>query len=208
MIRFEEGWKTERYPWRIRKLRPGDPWFKSLTRKSCQWAIKDLIMWLLKYIFSLRCLPFLLSPFDLCFLIIFRFIEKFGTHIIVGVKMGGKDVVFVKQQHSSSLQPAEVQKKLKEIADKRFVEANGQYEINSGHIYQDGKVFFSSIQCLDSQLFWMLFLFFRRIVKYWTYIVTLLAPGCSWRLLVYYCLKYDITKYWILMVLGELELNT
>ncbi|XP_057530924.1 MACPF domain-containing protein At4g24290-like [Amaranthus tricolor] len=69
-----------------------------------------------------------------------RFIEKFGTHIIVGVKMGGKDVVFVKQQHSSSLQPAEVQKKLKEIADKRFSEANGQYEINSGHIYQDGKV--------------------------------------------------------------------
>ncbi|CAO2828593.1 unnamed protein product [Amaranthus hypochondriacus] len=68
-----------------------------------------------------------------------RFIEKFGTHIIVGVKMGGKDVVFVKQQHSSSLQPAEVQKKLKEIADKRFIEANGQYEINSGHTFQDGK---------------------------------------------------------------------
>ncbi|KAK3011008.1 hypothetical protein RJ639_011912 [Escallonia herrerae] len=54
-----------------------------------------------------------------------RFIEKFGTHIIVGVKMGGKDVIYVKQQHSSSLQPAEVQKRLKAIADKRFLGANG-----------------------------------------------------------------------------------
>ncbi|XP_021728519.1 MACPF domain-containing protein At4g24290-like isoform X1 [Chenopodium quinoa] len=68
-----------------------------------------------------------------------RFIEMFGTHIIVGVKMGGKDVVCVKQQHSSHLQPAEVQKKLKEIADKRFLDANGQYDMNSGHIFQDGK---------------------------------------------------------------------
>ena len=63
--------------------------------------------------------------------------------------MGGKDVVFVKQQHSSSLQPAEVQKKLKEIADKRFIEANGQYEINSGHTFQDGKVPFSIFSFLD-----------------------------------------------------------
>lgn len=56
-----------------------------------------------------------------------RFIEKFGTHVIVGVKMGGKDVVYVKQQHSSSLEPDEVQKKLKEVADKRFNDASGQY---------------------------------------------------------------------------------
>ncbi|KNA25635.1 hypothetical protein SOVF_004780 [Spinacia oleracea] len=68
-----------------------------------------------------------------------RFIELFGTHIIVGVKMGGKDVVCVKQQHSSALQPAEVQKKLKEIADKRFLDTNGQYDINSAHVYQDGQ---------------------------------------------------------------------
>ncbi|KMT08092.1 hypothetical protein BVRB_6g143440 [Beta vulgaris subsp. vulgaris] len=69
-----------------------------------------------------------------------RFIERFGTHIIVGVKMGGKDVVYVKQQHSSSLQPAEVQKKLKEIADKRFLDAKGQDDMNSGQIYHDGKL--------------------------------------------------------------------
>ncbi|KAL6514404.1 hypothetical protein OROHE_019012 [Orobanche hederae] len=55
-----------------------------------------------------------------------RFINKFGTHVIVGVKMGGKDVIYIKQQHSSSLQPADVQKRLKVVADKRFLDANGQ----------------------------------------------------------------------------------
>ncbi|XP_004237553.1 MACPF domain-containing protein At4g24290 isoform X2 [Solanum lycopersicum] len=55
-----------------------------------------------------------------------RFIEKYGTHVIVGVKMGGKDVVYVKQQYSSTLQPADIQKRLKEVADERFGNANVQ----------------------------------------------------------------------------------
>ncbi|TMX02775.1 hypothetical protein EJD97_019884 [Solanum chilense] len=55
-----------------------------------------------------------------------RFIEKYGTHVIVGVKMGGKDVVYVKQQYSSTLQPADIQKRLKEVADERFSNANVQ----------------------------------------------------------------------------------
>ncbi|XP_051137250.1 MACPF domain-containing protein At4g24290 [Andrographis paniculata] len=68
-----------------------------------------------------------------------RFINKFGTHVVVGVKMGGKDVIYMKQQHSSSLQPADVQKRLKVMADKRFLDANGQNEHDSGHIYQSEK---------------------------------------------------------------------
>lgn len=68
-----------------------------------------------------------------------RFIEKFGTHIIVGVKMGGKDVIYMKQQHASSLQPADVQKKLKAMADKRFLDADGQFVIDSEHISQNEK---------------------------------------------------------------------
>ncbi|CAN1305845.1 MACPF domain-containing protein At4g24290 [Linum perenne] len=56
-----------------------------------------------------------------------KFIETFGTHIIVGVKMGGKDVIYIKQQHSSTLQTADLQKRLKEMADKRFSDVNGQY---------------------------------------------------------------------------------
>ncbi|KAI8525551.1 hypothetical protein RHMOL_Rhmol13G0239100 [Rhododendron molle] len=54
--------------------------------------------------------------------ILAEFIEKYGTHIVVGVKMGGKDVIHIKQLQSSSLQPTEVQKLLKELADKRFSE--------------------------------------------------------------------------------------
>lgn len=69
-----------------------------------------------------------------------RFIYKFGTHIIAGVKMGGKDVVYVKQQHSSTLQPADVQKRLKEMADKRFLNANGQNGMASERVYLSEKV--------------------------------------------------------------------
>lgn len=68
-----------------------------------------------------------------------RFIETFGTHIIVGVKMGGKDVIYMKQQHSSTLQPADVQKKLKDIADKRFLDASGQYSTSSEQAYKNDK---------------------------------------------------------------------
>lgn len=60
-----------------------------------------------------------------------RFVEKYGTHVIVGVKMGGKDLIYVKQQHSSPLQPADVQKKLKDMADKMFIDGTGQHNINS-----------------------------------------------------------------------------
>ncbi|KAK4254449.1 hypothetical protein QN277_009833 [Acacia crassicarpa] len=68
-----------------------------------------------------------------------RFIETFGTHIIVGLKMGGKDVIYLKQQHSSTLQPVDVQKKLKEIADGKFLDANGQYNIASDQVYPNDK---------------------------------------------------------------------
>ncbi|PQQ14572.1 MACPF domain-containing protein [Prunus yedoensis var. nudiflora] len=68
-----------------------------------------------------------------------RFIETFGTHIVVGVKMGGKDVIYMKQQHSSTLQPADIQKKLKDMADKRFLDANGQYGMPSEQGYKNDK---------------------------------------------------------------------
>ncbi|KAL4580758.1 hypothetical protein LXL04_016960 [Taraxacum kok-saghyz] len=68
-----------------------------------------------------------------------RFIKKFGTHIIVGVKMGGKDVIYMKQHHESFLEPADVQKKLKSMADKRFLESHGQYAKDSEDISQNDK---------------------------------------------------------------------
>ncbi|TKY71399.1 MACPF domain-containing protein [Spatholobus suberectus] len=68
-----------------------------------------------------------------------RFIDMFGTHIIVGMKMGGKDVIYLKQQHSSTLQPVDVQKKLKEMADRRFLDANGHYSIASDQVFPNDK---------------------------------------------------------------------
>ncbi|RYR08589.1 hypothetical protein Ahy_B05g076338 [Arachis hypogaea] len=50
------------------------------------------------------------------------FIDKYGTHVIVGVKMGGKDVVHIKQSKILDLPPAELQKLLKQLADERFSE--------------------------------------------------------------------------------------
>ncbi|KAJ7299523.1 hypothetical protein O6H91_Y214900 [Diphasiastrum complanatum] len=55
-----------------------------------------------------------------------RFIEKYGTHVIVSVKIGGKDVVYIKQHQSSPLSSGEIQKYLKKIADQRFAEGSGQ----------------------------------------------------------------------------------
>ncbi|GMH05465.1 hypothetical protein Nepgr_007305 [Nepenthes gracilis] len=51
-----------------------------------------------------------------------EFIDKYGTHIIVGVKIGGKDVIHIKQLQSSSLQPEETQQLLKSLANERFSE--------------------------------------------------------------------------------------
>ncbi|KAK1326170.1 MACPF domain-containing protein NSL1 [Acorus calamus] len=50
------------------------------------------------------------------------FIEKYGTHVVVGVKMGGKEVIHLKQQQNSPLDPNEVQNLLKKLADERFSE--------------------------------------------------------------------------------------
>ena len=54
--------------------------------------------------------------------------------------MGGKDVIYMKQQHSSTLQPADLQKRLKEMADKRFLDTNGQYVMASEQVEQNNKV--------------------------------------------------------------------
>ncbi|CAL5345015.1 unnamed protein product [Camellia sinensis] len=56
-----------------------------------------------------------------------EFIDKYGTHVVVGVKMGGKDVIHIKQLQNSNLPPTEVQKLLKQLADERFSE-----DVNGG----------------------------------------------------------------------------
>lgn len=50
----------------------------------------------------------------------FRFIEKYGTHIVAGVTMGGKDVIYMKQLRNSTHDPDQVQQQLKQLCNKRF----------------------------------------------------------------------------------------
>jgi len=49
-------------------------------------------------------------------------------------------VIYAKQQHSSKLQPDDLQKRLKEVADKRFIEASGVQNIASDRIHPTSKV--------------------------------------------------------------------
>lgn len=48
------------------------------------------------------------------------FIEKYGTHIIISVEVGGKDIIYVKQHQSSSLTKSEVDSHLKKLVETRF----------------------------------------------------------------------------------------
>ncbi|CAL9111178.1 unnamed protein product, partial [Musa textilis] len=58
------------------------------------------------------------STWDPC--AIARFIENYGTHIIVGLGVGGQDVVYVKQDQSSSLPPSELKQQLDKLGDQLF----------------------------------------------------------------------------------------
>eukprot|EP01018_Ginkgo_biloba_P005525 Gb_07458 [translate_table: standard] len=49
-----------------------------------------------------------------------RFIETYGTHIIVGLAVGGQDLVFVRQNHSSTTPPSELKKHLENLGDQLF----------------------------------------------------------------------------------------
>ncbi|CAN1327217.1 MACPF domain-containing protein NSL1 [Linum perenne] len=51
-----------------------------------------------------------------------EFIEKYGTHIVVGVKMGGKDAIHLKQLKRSNLDPTQAQKLMKQLADQRYLQ--------------------------------------------------------------------------------------
>ncbi|KAK4264640.1 hypothetical protein QN277_025791 [Acacia crassicarpa] len=63
-----------------------------------------------------------------------RFIKEFGTHVVVGVSMGGKDVLYLRQSHSSNLQPADLQQLLKDKVDMRFMGSAENSSLTSGDI--------------------------------------------------------------------------
>eukprot|EP00252_Welwitschia_mirabilis_P024121 TRINITY_DN7033_c0_g1_i1.p1 TRINITY_DN7033_c0_g1~~TRINITY_DN7033_c0_g1_i1.p1 ORF type:complete len:602 (-),score=94.74 TRINITY_DN7033_c0_g1_i1:307-2112(-) len=50
-----------------------------------------------------------------------RFIEMYGTHLIVGVGVGGQNVIMVRQNHNSSMPPMELKKHLETVGDQIFL---------------------------------------------------------------------------------------
>ncbi|CAN6467304.1 unnamed protein product [Victoria cruziana] len=54
------------------------------------------------------------------------FIENFGTHVVTSVTIGGRDVIYVKQHHTSSLSAAAIKNYVQDIGDQRFSDAVAQ----------------------------------------------------------------------------------
>lgn len=61
---------------------------------------------------------------DVKLLILTRFIQTYGTHIVVGMAVGGQDLLCVKQRPSSPIPPAELKGYLEELGDCLFSDTN------------------------------------------------------------------------------------
>ncbi|XP_011019015.1 PREDICTED: MACPF domain-containing protein CAD1-like [Populus euphratica] len=53
------------------------------------------------------------------------FIEKFGTHVVASVTIGGKDMIYVKQHQSSPLSTLEIKHYVQDIGNQRFSDMEG-----------------------------------------------------------------------------------
>ncbi|KAK6279629.1 hypothetical protein POUND7_019896 [Theobroma cacao] len=60
------------------------------------------------------------------------FIENFGTHVITSVTIGGKDVIYIKQHHSSPLSTTEIKNYVQDIGNQRF--SDKESHTSSGQI--------------------------------------------------------------------------
>ncbi|MFQ6632447.1 hypothetical protein Gotur_009730 [Gossypium turneri] len=76
------------------------------------------------------------------------FIENFGTHVITSVTIGGKDVIYVKQHHSSPLSTMEIKTYVQDIGNHRFSDKDSL--TNSGQIKLKDK---ASSTGLDTGIF-------------------------------------------------------
>jgi hypothetical protein len=142
MYGFNGPWQTDQHSTKVLAL---DGWFIKLY--SLQLTQSPLVL----HDQVLDAVPPVWDPKKLA-----SFIERYGTHIIMGVTIGGKDVVYVRQHQSSPSTVAEVQKLMQSVADRRFL---GQAD---GHRERTGKEkVISSLHCYPS-----ISLFGRLIVAY------------------------------------------
>lgn len=73
-----------------------------------------------------------------------KFIEKYGTHIIISASVGGQDVLYLKESYTSLLSAQDIHRKLKSAADEYFSENSGKRNVD----YKD-----SETLLLNSQQF-------------------------------------------------------
>ncbi|KAI5082726.1 hypothetical protein GOP47_0002469 [Adiantum capillus-veneris] len=59
-----------------------------------------------------------------------RFIEKYGTHIIVSASIGGQDVLYLKENQSSLLSPQDIHKQLKSAGEDYFLDNGAGRSLN------------------------------------------------------------------------------
>ncbi|XP_073011079.1 MACPF domain-containing protein At1g14780 isoform X1 [Typha latifolia] len=102
----------------------GSSWAQDAARTKCLAMDGHFIS-----LFNLRldCKPLTLSPHVINAVpstwdpaAIARFIENYGTHIIVGLSMGGQDVINVRQEKSSLLSPSEIKEHLDKLGHQIF----------------------------------------------------------------------------------------
>ncbi|KAF0926231.1 hypothetical protein E2562_022060 [Oryza meyeriana var. granulata] len=67
-----------------------------------------------------------------------EFIDKYGTHIVAGVKMGGKDVVCIKQLKGSNLTQSDVQARLKKLSDEKLAQDSPESVTARGDKFSQG----------------------------------------------------------------------
>ncbi|KAJ0089123.1 hypothetical protein Patl1_31527 [Pistacia atlantica] len=77
------------------------------------------------------------------------FIENFGTHVITSVTIGGKDVIYVKQHHSSPLSTMEIKNYVQDVGNQRFSDnhshtSSGQMKLKDKAIMQVDPGLFNS----------------------------------------------------------------
>ncbi|CAN1346586.1 MACPF domain-containing protein At1g14780 [Linum perenne] len=70
-----------------------------------------------------------------------RFIRTYGTHIIIGMAIGGQDVICVRQKQSSTVSPANLRKNLEDLGD--FLFSDGRSPSLMHGNARDGKQKFS-----------------------------------------------------------------
>ncbi|KAL2342867.1 hypothetical protein Fmac_004152 [Flemingia macrophylla] len=107
-----------------------DGWFinrYSIQLEKCHGELLDHVK---------EAMPLIWDPLALS-----RFIERFGTHVVVGVIMGGRDMLYVRQENTSHLDPDNVWKLLKDAASMKFTDSAENHSLTSEDLCKEKNLF-------------------------------------------------------------------